>query len=65
MTDMIRRQQEPANPIYILVSEHTSTCDAGEEQFHQQLSSPIRCRFNFHLLSVSLLLWDPKAIFSG
>jgi len=63
MTDMIRRQQKSAGPICILASEHTNMCDAGEELFHQQLSSPIRCRFDFHPLSVSLLSCDRKAIF--
>ena len=65
MTDMIRRQQKSPGPIRILASEHANTCDAAKQQFHQELASPIRCCFDFHLLSVSLLSCDRKAIFSG
>src|SRR5205807_6980710 len=65
MTNVICRQQKSAAPICVLASDDTNTYDAAKQQFHQQFSSSIKCCFDFHLLSVSLLSCDRKAIFSG
>ena len=63
MTNMICRQQQSTGTIRIPASEHSNTNDAAKQQLHKQLSSPIRCRFDFHLLSVSLLSFDLKIFF--
>jgi hypothetical protein len=66
MTDVIRGQQKPrlqrcstagrsAAAIRIFGPQHANTCDAAKQQSHHQPASAIRCRFDFHVASFSLL----------
>ena len=65
MADVIGGQQKPVGPICIFGPDYVNTRDTAKQQSYKQLSSAIRCHFDFHRLSVSLTRRHRKAIFQA
>ena len=48
MADVIGCQQTTARAICIFAPDDPNTRDTPKQEFHQQLSRAIRCRFDLH-----------------